>query len=76
MGIGEHPASDSLALGGLASLHSLSYLWVSGRRRLSVFGLATPATSRAVVALYILSGNASGVTFTSTLTLTLALVNA
>ena len=32
IGIGEHPASDSLAFGGLISLHSLSYLWVSGRR--------------------------------------------
>ena len=31
IGIGEHPASDSLAFGGLISLHSLSYLWVSGR---------------------------------------------
>ena len=34
IGIGERPASDSLAFGGLISLHSLSYLWVSGRRRL------------------------------------------
>jgi len=31
IGIGEHPASNSLAFGGLISLHSLSYLWVSGR---------------------------------------------
>ena len=34
IGIGEHPASDSLVFDGLVSLHSLSYLWVSGRLRL------------------------------------------
>jgi len=28
---GNNPASDSLAFGDLVSLHSLSYLWVSGR---------------------------------------------
>ena len=33
IGIGERPASDSLAFGCSVSLHSLSYLWVSGRRR-------------------------------------------
>ena len=58
------------------SIRSLSYLWVSGKQRQSVFGLATPTTSRAVVVLYVLPGDASGVAFTSTLTLTLALVNA
>ena len=31
IGIGEHPASNSLAFGDLISLHSLSYPWVSGR---------------------------------------------
>ena len=58
------------------SLHSLSYLWVSGRRRQLVFGLATPVTSHAGVPLHVLSGDASGITFTSTLTLILALVDA
>ena len=33
IGIVEHPASDSPVFGGLISLHSLSYPWVSGRRR-------------------------------------------
>ena len=31
IGIGEHPANNSLAFGDLISLHSLSYPWVSGR---------------------------------------------
>ena len=66
----------NLAFFDFVSLCSLSYLWVSGRRRLLVFGLATPATSRAFVALYVLSSDASGVTFTSTLTLVPALVDA
>ena len=102
IGIGEHPASDSLAFDGLVSLHSLSYLWVSGRRRLQLtlpfsdffsllslsylggIGEVTPigisvgdaCEFSSVVALYVLPGNASGVTLTSSLALILALVNA
>ena len=66
----------NLAFFDFVSLRSFSYLWVSGRRRQLVFGLATPVTSHAGVALHIRPGYASGVTFTSTLSLTLALVNA
>ena len=41
-----------------------------------IFWLTTPATSYAGVALYVLPGDALGVVFTLTLTLTLALVGA
>ena len=71
MGIGEAMPVTIFAFLDFVSLHSLSYLWVSGRRCQSVFGLATLATST-VVALYVVPGDASGVTFTSIL----ALVNA
>jgi len=76
VGIGETTPVINYAFFDFVSPRSLSYLWVSGRRRLLVFGLVTPVTSRAVVALYVLPGDASGITFNSTLTLTFALVNA
>ena len=85
MGIGEAtPLVTSFDFFDFVSLHSLSYLWVSGRRHCCYLGwrrlqrlmlaspsapfLATPRASHAGVAL--------GVIFTLALTLTLALANA
>ena len=76
VGIGEvTPATNSAPF--QFRLPPQSFLPVGiGEAILLIFGLATPATSHAGVALHVLPGDASGVTFTSTLTLILALVDA
>ena len=66
VGIGGITPATNFAFFDFVSLHSLSYLWVPGRRHQLVFGLATPVTLHAGVALHVLLGDASGVTFTST----------
>ena len=76
IGIGERPANDSLAFGGLISLHSLSFLWVSGRRRRGCLILAMPPASYAGEAFSVLAmlGAINLLTLAFALTWTLTLV--